>query len=96
MNRLKLAPAARADLDAIWSYTAKNWNTDQAESYIRNLTQAMRTLAQNPALGKAIDDVRPGYLKFPTGSHVIYYRRTSTGIDVIRLLHKRMDADRHI
>ena len=96
MRKLRIAPAAKADLDAIWTYTADHWNIEQAEAYLRSLAQTMKMLAETPGLGKNIDDVRAGYLKFPAGSHVIFFRRSESGIDVIRILHKSMDAERHV
>ena len=62
MRRAGITPAARADLDAIWTYTVDRWNIDQAETYLRSLVQMMRMLADNPGLGKNIDDVKAGYL----------------------------------
>ena len=96
MSRLRLTPAARADLDSIWDYTVSTWDMVQAEAYLQTLLHTMQTLADTPGLGRSIEDIRPGYLKFPAASHVIYYRSCDGGIDVIRILHKRMDVDRHI
>jgi toxin ParE1/3/4 len=96
MRKARIAPAARADLDAIWTYTAGRWNIDQAEAYLRSLAQTMQMLADKPGLGKNIEDVKPGYFKFPSGSHVIFFRQSASGIDVIRILHKSMDAERHV
>jgi toxin ParE1/3/4 len=96
MKRLRLSPAARADLDAIWDYSKSAWGADQADSYLRGIFSMMWTLAERPSLGRRIEEVRPGYLKFPVASHVIFYRQTAEGIDVIRILHKRMDLERHL
>jgi toxin ParE1/3/4 len=96
MRNLKITPAARADLDTIWTYTAGHWNIDQAEAYVRSLAQTMRMLADKPGLGKKIDDVRPGYIKFPAGSNIIFYRLSEFGVDIIRVLHKSMDAERYV
>ena len=96
MRHLRLTPAARADLDAIWDYTATKWDLPQAEAYVQALLRNMQTLAETPGLGRSIEDIRPGYLKFPTASHVIYYRNRDDGIDVSRILHKSMDVERHI
>nr|WP_323123832.1 hypothetical protein [Burkholderia alba] len=30
------------------------------------------------------------------GSHVVFYRATTATLDVIRVLHQRMDVDRHL
>ena len=43
--------------------------------------------------GRAIDDIRPGYRKLPVASHFLFYRIADAGtIDIIRILHQRMDA----
>jgi toxin ParE1/3/4 len=96
MSALRLSPAARADFDSIWTYTAQRWDLDQAEAYARSSSNAMQLLASSPDLGRKIDDIRPGYLKFPAASHIIFYRKVAGGIEVIRILHKSMDVERHI
>jgi toxin ParE1/3/4 len=52
-------------------------------------------LAADPRLGRTCDEVRPGYRKYPVGSHVVFYRIARGGIDVARILHQRMDFERH-
>jgi toxin ParE1/3/4 len=93
MSRLRLTPAARSDLNAIWTCTAKHWDIDQAETYVRSLASSMQLLASSPGLGRRIDDIRPGHLKFAVASQVIFYREARDGI---RILHKRMDVERHL
>jgi len=44
--------------------------------------------------GKPCDEIRPGYRKFPQGSHLIFYRNGSDGvIEIIRILHGSMDHE---
>jgi toxin ParE1/3/4 len=38
--------------------------------------------------------MRPGYLQYPTGSHVIYFRERGDQLEIIRVLHGRMDVSR--
>jgi toxin ParE1/3/4 len=96
-GRFVLTPRARADLDEIWDYTADRWGPDQAESYIRQLWKAITAVPDSPALGKECAEVRRGYRKYPAGSHVLFYRLApSYGIDVVRILHERMDYERLI
>jgi toxin ParE1/3/4 len=95
-GRFVLKPRAHADLDEIWDYTADRWGLDQAETYIRRLWNDIQTVADNPSLGRECIEVRPGYRKYPSGSHVLFYRLTDDGIDVVRILHERMDYERHI
>ncbi|GAB3757875.1 type II toxin-antitoxin system RelE/ParE family toxin [Microlunatus parietis] len=97
MNRYVLSPAARADLDEIWDYTRERWDADQAEKYLRELQPAIERAVGDPRIGRACDEVRAGYRRLAAGSHQVYYRVTDDGIvDVVRILHQRMDVDRHL
>lgn len=91
-----LSPRAQADLDEIWDFTAATWGETQAVRYARVLQQAVEAAAADPRLGRPADDIRPGYFRCPAGSHVLFFRLTGTGIDVVRILHKRMDFGRHL
>jgi toxin ParE1/3/4 len=42
-------------------------------------------------IGRAIDEIRAGYFKLSVGSHFLCYRVTDLGIDIVRILHQRMD-----
>lgn len=42
MTSFVLSPAAQADVDGIWDYTAENWGVDQAESYIADIRDGYR------------------------------------------------------
>jgi toxin ParE1/3/4 len=95
MSRYVLSPRARADLDDIWVHTVRRWGTKQAEDYIRLVQNAIETVAEEPRRGRACDEVRKGYRQYPAGSHVLFYRRVDAGIDIIRILHNRMDFERH-
>jgi len=46
--------------------------------------------------GTACEPIRLGYRRFPLIRHVIYYRATAYGIEVIRVLHDRMLATRYL
>ena len=49
-----------------------------------------------PSLGRACDDIRTGYRRYAEGSHTIFYREAGGGIEIVRILHGRMDPDRHL
>jgi len=92
-----LSPAAQADLDQIWDYTYHRWDPGQADEYLRELQRALERAATNPLIGRPCEEIRPGYRKLAAGSHVLFYRVMSEGdIDVVRVLHRRMDVDRHL
>jgi toxin ParE1/3/4 len=39
---------------------------------------------------------RAGYFQIESASHAIFYRKTDTGILIVRVLHERMDFKRHL
>ena len=95
-GRYLISPRARGDLDEIWAHTVKHWGLDQAEDHVRQIGQHIEFVAAQPTLGRACPEVRAGYYKYPSGSHVVFYRLIAGGIDVARILHERMDFQRHL
>jgi toxin ParE1/3/4 len=91
----RLSPIAEADLEDIWLYTFRSWSAEQADAYHRDLVTAFGDLATGRKIGRTAD-IREGYFKYLSGSHVIYFRQAKHGIDVIRVLHVRMDVNRHL
>jgi len=94
--RLLLSPKAEADLEEIWNHTADRWGAVQTEIYIRGLWQAMSDITAHPAMGADCSDVRAGYRKFKSGAHVIFYRQIMDAVEIMRVLHERMDFERHV
>lgn len=90
-----LSPLAEQDLEDIWSYTAETWSWEQASRYHAELLHALRMLGSGRWKGRGVD-IRRSYLKYPVGSHFVFYRRRAQGIEVIRILHRRMDVSRHL
>lgn len=96
MTGVVLSPRAQADLDDIWDYTAEHWGIEQAEHYIRQIESAIKFIASEPGLGRPCNEIRAGYKKYPVESHILFFRLIVGGIEVIRILHRHMDFDRHI
>lgn len=96
MTGFLLSPAAQADLDEIWDYTAQRWNVDQAETYINALRDACHDLAAGKRVSR-LADIREGYRKLLVGSHVLFFKQSDAGqIVIVRILHQRMDTDKHL
>ena len=95
MSQVILSAKAKSDLSDIWDYTLAEWGIDQAEQYVRKLWSVMQAQACDSLPSADIDDVRKGYRKIRSGSHVIFFKLTGNGIDVVRILHQRMDFERH-
>jgi toxin ParE1/3/4 len=95
MSVVRFSPAAVADLNGIWEFTAKEWGAGQADRYTDDIRHLCDSLARGDTSGRAVDQ-RAGYRKHPVGRHVVFFRKTDAGIDVIRILHQAMDVGRHV
>lgn len=80
---------------AIADYTLHRWGKAQAATYLDELEVCCPMLADNAALGRLWDDIRPGLRHHEHGMHVMFYRQERGGILVSRILHRRMLPDRH-
>lgn len=97
MRSFDLTKAAQADLKSIARYTQERWGARQRNAYLKEMDHTFRSLARNPGIGRACDEIREGYRKFPHGTHVIYYRQVAAGgMQVVRILHATMDPDTHL
>jgi toxin ParE1/3/4 len=93
MKAFVLSQKAMADLRAIAIFTEKRWGRQQRNLYIKQFDDTFHLLTQTPIAGKTCDYIKQGYGKFPQGSHLIFYKDGSNGqIEIVRILHKNVDA----
>ena len=97
MPTFSLTKQALEDLREIGRYTQERWGREQRRHYLALLDRSFNALAQNPNQGLRCDEIRAGYRKFPSGQHVIFYRQQAAGtIQVVRVLHERMDLETNL
>jgi toxin ParE1/3/4 len=96
MKRIVLSPLAQKDLRSIWLYSAENWGRIQANRYVGAIGRDIAKIAERPEAGSPQNDLRQGYAKRLTGSHIIFYRIVEGDVDVVRVLHQSMDFYRHL
>jgi toxin ParE1/3/4 len=90
--KYRISHAAIQDLEAIWQYTQKNWSIEQADRYYRLIIGEIEFVAENPEAGKSYEQFKKGYRASKVKSHLLFYRKIeSEPIEVIRILHQRMD-----
>lgn len=93
MGTFTLTTKARADLKSIAIYTQGKWGKEQRKIYVRQFDDTFHMLSENPKAGTECDYIKTGYRKFPVTSHIVFYRGTSeASIEIVRILHKNMDA----
>lgn len=90
-----LSPMAEEDLEHIWTYTAREWSVEQAETYTNDIINLFEDFAEGRRVGRPVL-VRAGYLKALVGRHAIYFQTRGEVIAIIRILHQSMDVERHL
>ena len=93
MTAFRLSAKSIEDLKSIARFTLKSWGREQRNIYLSKLDESFHLLADQPHLGNTRDDIRKGYRVYQVGRHLIFYRQKYTGIEIIRILHDRMDVE---
>jgi toxin ParE1/3/4 len=83
--------AAILDLEEIWLYTLETWSAEQADRYHDLLMKEVEFLSRKPNWGKNIGDLRAGYFSSKVKSHFIFYKFSSSELEIVRILHENMD-----
>ena len=89
---------AASDLNDIWEYTFKTWSREQANLYYNTLLSDCGKIAQKPdSLGRNFDHVKTTLKGYQSGRHIIFFRKLKDGrTRIVRILHERMDFQRHL
>jgi toxin ParE1/3/4 len=100
-----LSAAAELDFANILKWTAQNFGAQQAQTYKGVLVQAINELANGPdvAGSKGRHEIMRGLRTLHVArhgrraSHFLMYRATAgRTIEIMRILHDKMDLQRHV
>lgn len=91
--RLVVLQAARRDLARIWNDTADRWGIDQADSYVAAINVRFSGIADFPSSYPEYRSKSGTFRKAASGDHLIFYVIGDQSVDVVRVLHNRMDVD---
>ena len=92
MPVIRKRPRALDDLSEIWNYIADD-SVAQADSFIDRIDAELRTLATQPLMGRARDELARNLRSLPIGRYVIFYEALPDGIVIVRVLHSARDVD---
>jgi toxin ParE1/3/4 len=92
--RIRVAPQARADLDEIWLYIAReSGNHAIATRVVGSITDRFGLFSRFPNIGKSLEsELRPNVRTFPVNSYVIFYSVRPGEVRILRIIHARRDA----
>ncbi|MEI8075141.1 MAG: type II toxin-antitoxin system RelE/ParE family toxin [Bacteroidota bacterium] len=92
----EISKKAISDLEEIWLYTVETWSVEQADRYYNLIFDEINFICKNYYSGKSMEHVRKGYLAAKVKSHLIFYRVQTNRIEIIRILHERMDIENRL
>ena len=97
MAKVILRQKAIDDLNSIWDYTFEKWSEKQADKYYATIKMTCNGIGESPNIGKEYDGVSRNLLGLKSGKHIIFYQVISNErIEVVRILHERMDLKNRI
>ncbi|MBL9084312.1 MAG: type II toxin-antitoxin system RelE/ParE family toxin [Planctomycetales bacterium] len=96
MPRFELSPLGDQDLVDIYAYIAQDSPTHAATMLV-SFETLFGKLAGRPTLGERFEVRRSGEVRRTfLGSYVIYFRATSYGVEILRVLHGARDYEKLI
>lgn len=85
------------DINNIWIYTAENWSIEQADRYYNLIFEEIEFIVNNFEFARDFGNIRKNYRYSKVKSHLVFFRKTkSNEIEVIRILHEKMDIENQL
>ncbi|MDR3527297.1 MAG: type II toxin-antitoxin system RelE/ParE family toxin [Rhizomicrobium sp.] len=93
MKQVIFAPDAMADLEGIGTYIASD-NPSRAMSFIAELEDTARKIANAPEAYRAREDIAPGLRMAVKARYIILFRIKPDRVEIARVLHGARDLTR--
>ena len=94
--KYRISEAAINDLDRIWEYTFHKWSKEQADRYYSLILNEIEFIAGNITSGNPMNHVKKDYFASYVKSHMILFKRNEEVVEVIRVLHQKMDVESNL
>jgi len=96
MGIYRISDAAAADLAELTDgMIERGTSPESADRFVDGLLESFQNLADFPDTGTLRDYLPPGVLTFPHRSHMIFYRKSAEGVEIVQVLYGGMDMDAH-
>ncbi len=79
---------AKRNLVEIYDRTEEHFGTYQAEAYIAGLDRTFDLLASFPGIGRAVDDIAPGFRRFRFQAHTVFYTQDRGFVLIRAVVHQ--------
>jgi toxin ParE1/3/4 len=95
--KYRISKQAIHDLNSIWLYTCNRWSKEQADRYYELIIEEIEFIVDNHLMGKSIEEIRSNYRVSKVKSHLVFYRKADDGVvEIVRILHQRMDVKKRL
>ena len=92
MPRLIWAPPALHDVQRLYRFLAEK-NTDAARRAVKSLRDGVKVLAQQPAIGRPVEDMEPEFrewlIDFGDSGYIALYRYDGETAVILAVRHQR-------
>ncbi|MEM7551504.1 MAG: type II toxin-antitoxin system RelE/ParE family toxin [Bacteroidota bacterium] len=97
MAKLILRQKAVDDLTSIWKYTFETWSENQADKYYESIKLACVDISKKPLIGKRYRQISENLRGYKINKHIIFYHSISNvKVEIVRILHERMDLNNQL
>lgn len=97
MRRVAFSPLAISDLHDISLYGRREFGEAKARAYAAKIRATCLKLADGQLVGRRSDDPIPRLWKQRVGSHLVFYHFwTPDVIEIVRVLHGKMNLEDHL
>jgi len=93
MLRIKISPQANRDLEAIFDFSVYSWGYTQAEKYQDDIYDCFLQISNNPKIGELYFFTKGPYRKIGINRHIIFYKVETGFLQIVRVLHERMNLE---
>ena len=95
MAKYRLSTRADSDIAGIAYHSIKKFGVTQARRYREGLEESFRALAEDARRGRRAEHLASNLRRYNYESHVIFFLPEKKGVLIVRVLHQRMDFQRH-
>jgi toxin ParE1/3/4 len=89
MTEYRLTKAAEDDLLDMFIYGFETFGRRKAEEYRRRMIRCFNLLAENPRLGRGVEQFAAGARRHEHAQHVIFYDEQPYDVRIIGIVHVR-------
>jgi len=89
----KLSSYAQKDFENMLTYTLETWGLRQFHTYHILIEKTLKEISEDPELAKSRsrEELFPLCRSYAFGKHVVFYRVKNDTLEIVRILHERMD-----